>query len=154
MDTEYLVTLHLRHISTSGPLRVRGLAQVAAKALYTYDREVGASDVRTDVGTLAEMPPPDLTDVETALGHLSQSGWAVEGPGGWSLSPTGRGEIQRQLTAQHQQLARIFERRFPSAIDGNALRGWFFDCWGEFFARYGTQVAASIKGVADGFDTP
>lgn len=150
-----LATLHLRYLPEASGLRVRAMAQLVARTLYTETRDrMTANEILAGVATLTEMPmnAPEL--IKKALGFMHSSGIVEEAHGAWRLSEKGRRAFADDIEQHAARLHAIFERRFPEALTFDQLLPWFNDLSQRFFSQFGSSIVAGHRGVGGKSATP
>lgn len=149
MDSELLnelITVHLRYTAGARPLRIRAIAQMAAKILYTMPAGQTAKTkvITDDIGVVLGIARVSDKDVVEALRLLESSGIAKEEEHNWRLSENGQKQIEIDITQSRTVIGSVIERHFPPAIPREQIGPWFRDTCAEYFGKYGTYWTASI----------
>lgn len=141
-----LVAVNLRYAPGAKPLRIRAIAQLAAKVLYTLrlGQTEAIDQLEKDIAATVSIPVVPVVDVIHALDLLANLGLAESDGDRWRLSSKGIDQIENDLNRSRMLVESVLDRHFPQALQRKPLHNWFQETCTEYFGQYGTRWAASI----------
>lgn len=144
ITSQQLTVINLRYGTIAKSMKTLAFADLAAKALFLFNKPLAIKDIANKVAELIAVRSVSEELIKKGLEELRADRRVKIDNGKWGLSDHARRDIEREALSSLDTFGGVLDRHFPKTIEREKLASWFTGAIADFFAYNGDEWVQSV----------